>query len=266
MDYNGIRYYFSDINSNIGIKKCSNSIHSSKAHFHNEVSIALVNNGISNTEINDKIYEITSTTFLMIPPGVVHKCNPQNLNDWNFIMLYINAEWFKSAFDIRIEEIGFSSMKLDRMIYKKILKTFNNIEKNIVDIEFESKLLDYISLLMNSRTTRELSETLNVNRLYEIKKFLDDTYLTSITLNDLVKISGISKYYLIRQFENLYGLSPHKYLTNLRVNYSKTLLKNSNDFASIALESGFYDQSHFTKCFKEYTGVTPKKYKSNFSL
>lgn len=266
MEGNGIRYYFSNINSNIQIKKCSNSIHSSKAHFHNEVSIALVESGTSNTEINDKIYEITSRTFLIIPSGIVHKCNPQNLNDWKFRMLYITPEWFKSAFNIESEKIEFSSIKLDKIVYSRILKTLNNIEKNIVDVELESKLLNYISLLTNSRTNKALFKTMNLNRLHQIKRFLDDNYLTAITLNDLVKISGISKYYLIRQFENFYGLSPHKYITNLRVNHSKILLKTSNDFATIALESGFYDQSHFSKCFKEYTGITPKKYNGSFSL
>ena len=86
--------------------------------------------------------------------------------------------------------------------------------------------------------------------------------MKNIRLNDLAKIANISKYYLIRKFNNCYGLSPHQYITNLRINHAKKLLKNKMDFASIAIESGFYDQSHFTKCFKEYTGVTPMKYKT----
>ena len=105
-------------------------------------------------------------------------------------------------------------------------------------------------------------ENLNLKRISEIKEYLNENYLKDIMLDDLAKIAHVSKYYLIRKFNDCYGLSPHQYITNLRINYSKKLLKNKKDFADIAIESGFYDQSHFIKCFKEYTGVTPMKYKT----
>lgn len=267
MEGKGIRYYFNNMNVNIEIKNCSNSVHSSKAHFHNEVSIAFVESGISRTEIGDEVYEITEGTFLIIPPGLVHKCNPYDYSDWNFRMLYINSSWFESAFNIKGKQIKFSYMKLSKTASLAIIELLNDIENNIIDIEMESKLINFISLLLNAENSqKEISKIIYQSQLDKTKKFLDDNYLSPITLDNLVLVSGISKYYLIRQFENSYGLSPHKYITNLRVNHSKELLKTSMDFASIALESGFYDQSHFTKCFKEYTGVTPKKYKSNFNL
>lgn len=267
MEGKGIRYYFNNMNGNIDIKNCSNYIHSSKAHFHNEVSIALVESGISRTEIGDGVYEITEDTFLIIPPGVVHKCNPYDYSNWNFRMLYISPSWFESSFNIKEKQIRFSYVKLNKAVSLKIIKLLDNIEKNIIDVEKESNLIDSISLLLDDKNTnKDIPKIIYQSQLDKTKKFLDDNYLSPITLDNLVHVSGISKYYLIRQFENSYGLSPHKYITNLRVNHSKALLKTSMDFASIALESGFYDQSHFTKCFKEYTGVTPKKYKSNFNL
>ncbi|KOA19803.1 HTH-type transcriptional activator Btr [Clostridium homopropionicum DSM 5847] len=267
MEGKGIRYYFNDMNGNIEIKNCSNSVHSSRAHFHNEVSIALVESGVSRTEIGDAMYEITGNTFLIIPPGVVHKCNPYNYNDWNFRMLYISPSWFESAFNIKGEQIKFSYVKLNKTTSLAIINLLNNIENNIIDVEGESRLLNSISLLFDAENTnKEISKITYQRQLDKTKEFLDANYLSTITLDDLIQVSGISKYYLIRQFENSYGLSPHKYITNLRVNHSKELLKTSMDFSAIALESGFYDQSHFSKCFKEYTGVTPKKYRNNFTL
>ena len=45
----------------------NNSIHSSKAHFHNEISIGLIERGRTQTEINGNIYELHEKTFLIIP-------------------------------------------------------------------------------------------------------------------------------------------------------------------------------------------------------
>ena len=260
-----IRYSFNNANGDIEIKKCNNSIHSSKAHFHNEVSIGLIERGGTKTEIGGNTYELNEKTFLIIPPNIPHKCNPYNYKSWNFRMLYISDEWFKSGFNIQSEKIKFDYMKVNQTMFLDIIKLTDNIENKTIDIENESKLLNYISLLIkndNVDLDEEVSENLNLKRISEIKQYLNENYLKDIMLDDLAKIAHVSKYYLIRKFNDCYGLSPHQYITNLRINHSKKLLKNKKDFADIAIESGFYDQSHFIKCFKEYTGVTPMKYKT----
>lgn len=257
-----IKYYFNDADGNIEIKKCNNSIHASKAHFHKEISIALVENGHSNIQICDEIYEITGMTFLMIPSNVVHKCSPFSYSNWKFRMIYINKEWFESAYNCSIEKFSFSFKEVDKIMYLDILSLFDNIENGNFDIQNESKMIYYISLLMAiTNNEKKYSEGLKTKKIRLIKDFIEENYLGNIMISDLSKTCDMSEYSLIRQFENSLGLSPHKYITNLRINYAKNLLKGNKSLSEIALESAFYDQSHFIKCFKEYTGVTPKKYR-----
>ena len=259
----GIKYYFN--NGNIEIKKCDNSVHSSKAHFHNEVSIGLVEKGSCRTEINGMNYELTEKTILMIPSALVHKCNPENYNQWNFRMFYINPNWLETAFNNQKLKIEFSYIKTNPKVFSRLISLFDDIENRAMGIENESRLLNYISVLLNIDNTnykKEITGDSNTEKMHKVKRYLEGNYLSELTLDDLAKVAKLSKYFLIRQFHDRYGLSPHKYITNLRINYAKNLLKKNKDFANIALESGFYDQSHFTKCFKEYTGVTPMKYKS----
>ena len=180
-------------------------------------------------------------------------------------MLYINTEWFKSGFNIESEKIKFDYMKVNQKMFLDIIRLTDNVENKTIDIENESKLLNYISILIKNNSVdlnEDVSENFNLKRISEITKYLNENYLKDIMLDDLAKIAHVSKYYLIRKFNECYGLSPHQYITNLRINYAKKLLKNKNYFADIAIESGFYDQSHFIKSFKEYTGVTPMKYKT----
>lgn len=261
-----LKYYFNDINGNIAIKKCNNSIHSSKSHFHKEISIALVEDGQSNVKICDVVYEISGRTFLMISSNVVHECSPISYSNWKFRMLYINKEWFEKAFHTS-EEFSFSYLELDGIIYSDVLSLFENVEKNNLDFENESKMIYYISMLIGLKNTdnKEYSETVKNDKIKMIKDFMEENYLNNIMLNDLSKTSKMSKYYLIKQFESNLGLSPHKFITNLRVNHAKNLLKGNKSLTEIALESAFYDQSHFIKCFKEYTGVTPKQYRMQIS-
>lgn len=265
----GVRYYFGSTNGNIEIKKCTNSIHSSKAHFHNEISLGLVETGSCKSEIYGKAYELAEKTMLIIPPKLVHKCSPYDYKTWKFKMLYINCEWFKNAFNSDKLDMKFSCTRINQKMFGNVIELFQDIERNNISIEAETKLLQYVYKLMSSGNSdkyeKELLKRVNSKKIDLIKEYLNENYLRDITLDDIVKVSGISKYYLIRQFEESQGLSPHKYITNLRINHAKKLLKKAVDFTEIALESGFYDQSHFIKYFKEYTGVTPMKYAcSNF--
>jgi AraC-like DNA-binding protein len=51
----------------------------------------------------------------------------------------------------------------------------------------------------------------------------------------------------------------------IRLNNAKKLLASGNTLIDTALECGFFDQSHFTNCFKKYFGVSPKQYAENHS-
>jgi len=65
-------------------------------------------------------------------------------------------------------------------------------------------------------------------------------------------------------FKKEYGLSPHAYILNLKVNMAKDLLEdrnNNKNLSEIALESGFYDQSHLNRNFKKSFAITPKNYR-----
>lgn len=262
----GIRYFLNDVSGDIEIKKCNNSIHSNKTHFHNEISMGLIESGYSNTKVYDNEYKLTEGTFLIIPANVPHKCTPHDYHHWKFKMFYINKEWFESEFNIDNKNIEFSYMKLNQDMYLKIAELFNNIESKKMNIENESKLLKTISILNKNNyadTNGKLCGNINLIKINEVKEYLDENYLKNIKLIDLAKIANISKYYLIKKFEECYGLPPHQYIINLRINYAKKLLKSNNDFADIALKSKFYDQSHFAKYFKDYTGVTPLEYKSS---
>lgn len=81
-----------------------------------------------------------------------------------------------------------------------------------------------------------------------------------IGLEDVSEASGVGMFHLIRLFKRHLGLTPHAYLTQLRIAKSRELLIQGVPLAQIALDLGFADQAHFTKRFKQLTGTTPAFY------
>jgi AraC family transcriptional regulator len=70
---------------------------------------------------------------------------------------------------------------------------------------------------------------------------------------------GYNKYYISHLFKEKTGISLHQYIIQLKIKQAKRENKN-NDLLDIALGNGFFDQSHFTRHFKRYEGITPKEY------
>jgi len=76
----------------------------------------------------------------------------------------------------------------------------------------------------------------------------------------------MSKYSFIRWFKRHVGLTPFEYILIKRVGLGKSLILQGLPLTDVALESGFYDQSHFSNYFKRYIGKSPQSYKQSCNI
>lgn len=85
-----------------------------------------------------------------------------------------------------------------------------------------------------------------------------------LLLRDLSSEYGVSVPYFCKKFRESTGTTPHKFITNLRIDKAKSMLsRNQFRLSQIALECGFSDQSQFTNTFKKITRLTPSQYKNS---
>lgn len=81
-----------------------------------------------------------------------------------------------------------------------------------------------------------------------------------VTLIQLAKEAGLSRYQLIRAFAREVGLPPHAYILQRRIALAQRLIRAGRDLAEVAAAAGFCDQSHMTRWFVRQFGVTPRRY------
>ena len=86
---------------------------------------------------------------------------------------------------------------------------------------------------------------------------LRERFDEEIPLSKLAAIAELSPSYFCRAFKKQLGITPHAYQNALRVARAKTLLEAGQSAADVALEVGFYDQSHLIRHFKRFLGTTP---------
>jgi len=66
---------------------------------------------------------------------------------------------------------------------------------------------------------------------------------------------------LSRAFKRHYGMTPHAFLINRRIQFARRQLREGKLIADVALESGFADQAHFQRAFKQHLAATPGQYR-----
>jgi AraC-like DNA-binding protein len=96
-----------------------------------------------------------------------------------------------------------------------------------------------------------------------VRDYLDEHCAQNVTLDELARTANLSAFQLNRAFRKEIGLPPHAYQTQARVKRGKALLAQGMPIARVAIEVGFFDQSHFTYQFKRLLSFTPGTYQKN---
>ncbi|MDD9265482.1 helix-turn-helix domain-containing protein [Paenibacillus sp. GCM10023248] len=118
------------------------------------------------------------------------------------------------------------------------------------------------------RYIHELSSKANspYSIVEKAKEFIHQHYCEELSLGMVSQWVGVSENYLSRLFMQNVGESFIQYVTNLRIEESKRLLKKGYKIVDLSEKIGYVNAEHFSRVFKKVTGVSPKVYRERFGL
>ncbi len=91
-----------------------------------------------------------------------------------------------------------------------------------------------------------------------VEEYLHEHFTEKVHVAELAAVAGISPNHFIVRFAKTFGMPPHRYLINLRLDLAEKLLAEGEiAIAEIAYMAGFSDQSHLATTMKRYRGRTP---------
>lgn len=95
-------------------------------------------------------------------------------------------------------------------------------------------------------------------------RFIHERLEDGVTLKEIADHAGMSQYHFLRMFKAVKGLPPHAYIIGLKVRRAKAAMEGGASIAEAAADCGFSDQSHLTRQFKAFYGLTPGQFRKNF--
>lgn len=96
-------------------------------------------------------------------------------------------------------------------------------------------------------------------------RWMEQHYAQHISLRQLCRHTGLSQSTLLRTFTRAKGVTPYRYLENIRISRARALLEQGASPMEAALLTGFSDQSHFTNCFSRLIGLPPGAYREIYT-
>lgn len=122
-------------------------------------------------------------------------------------------------------------------------------------------VLSFLSYLSQNHSFEVQEENSSNDYIKEALRYIKKNLKRNITLDEIAANTGVSKYHFIRKFKEITGYTPLDYITRLRCQIAKALLKDKKySVKEISIMVGYDNPSYFSKVFKSVTGKSPSDY------
>ena len=204
-----------------------------------------------------------------------HECNPGTLLFHHSQDAHYNVKHpgYAHGFHIEAEEGFFKeynlsinhiegSLKLDNPVLRSLFRLMyveTKLNDPIKELAIKASLFKVFGILTGDREHSSVSAPLWVKK---IREALHDTEATNLSWEGLSAIANVHPVHLSRDFPKYFHTNVGDYIRRIRIDKAVGLLhENKLSVTNISYQCGFADQSHFIRCFKSATGVTPTAYK-----
>lgn len=135
-----------------------------------------------------------------------------------------------------------------------------------IPIRSKSQILSCITIMEICAAYITLSNRLNITNKdlpSKVQQYINQNYASKITLDHLCNSFYCSRATLTSAFRNVFHQTIHEYLTQVRLEHSTELLKNTSlNMEAVSEQCGFSDQNYFTKVFRKNFNQTPSQYRN----
>jgi AraC-like DNA-binding protein len=234
-------------------------------HWHDELYLCAIVGGGGDLDYQGSSYSTPPDTLVLLPSGEVHANRKRQCS---FRCMFIEFPALQKAVEQFTERAVPALHFRPELIHnpqtmRSFLRLHRALESRGSRLFRDSAAMRLFQRLVSRHSAARIAPTPGGNEDFAVnrtKKYLEEHYAEQISLHDLARLTRLSPYYLHRSFSKKVGMPPHAYQVQVRVSRARSFLRRGRSISDAACAAGFVDQSHFTRHFKRFTGVTPGRY------
>lgn len=228
------------------------------SHKHTFYEIILVTEGEGTITAGDTEYPFHVGSIIVVPPNILH----EGRSDGEYMEIFIQTDHpiplgagnsKHAAIFLEDDEKNAVSILMQMMLYRYIQGDKNDSTLSL--------MCDLVIQLLSEKCAALQRDPV----VEDVRRLLALHYNDpQLSLSELLESTGYHKDYIRRRFITSCGVTPSEYLTSLRIEHAKRLLKRKNELqfsvADIGEMCGYYDPHYFSWVFKKQVGVTPETF------
>lgn len=237
----------------------------SSFHSHDFTEIFFIKQGKGFFIVDGQKYKVKRNDLVLINPFIEHTEFSEKDSPLDYYVIGIENLKLQKKENYSILSLGNEAIRdCFYNIYAEMQKKDSNFD-NICQLYFQIIILN---IQRNTTIDFSIHEPDKGSRECQlIKDYISTNYSEDISLDTLSKKYNLNKYYLCHRFNQIYGISPIAYLSNIRIDICKDLLRTTNhSIHEIAEMVGFSSSSYLSQSFKKNVGETPQMYRKKHRL
>jgi AraC-like DNA-binding protein len=241
--------------------------HRYSRHAHDYFVVGVVETGAQSYSYRGSRHVTPAGQIFLVNPDESHTGEAATIEGYLYRSLYFRRSFLARA----SEDIGTRAQILflkgavlhDPHLASLLLRFHKCLAERVSRLEQESVLLETLACLVTQHADSQVtSRGIGKERpaVKRAREYIETHFDEDLSLSKLASLVSLSPYYFARAFQNETGLPPHAYLEGIRIRKAREYLDQGSTIVSAALSVGYSDQSHLSRRFKSFLGITPGQY------
>lgn len=239
-------------------------------HAHETFSIGLITGGESEYLNGTRRQHVRAGSVVLMNPGDVHACNPLDGEPWAYRMFHVDCAWLgrlqrdvDGGADAVFRPYA-ATASTDPALYTGLAALYDTcVDPHQDPLAKHGAAVAFFTTLHETLQPVAAPPAPADDQLRRAADHIAAHCMRPLKLEDICSAAGLSPSHLIRSFKARYGLTPHAWLINCRIQLCRRRLKDGEPIADVALAAGFADQAHLQRAFKLHVAATPGQYRAS---